>query len=206
MRERRIAVLMVTITLAVAPIAMSEVTDLIGDKDGFGVGCPIDSGRNYLNYGSYYADNRDVGDPVFTDRWLLGDRSWTHDYSLGGMIPLSASLEIFVAGVENSAAGSADVSVGGTSVGTIPGMEGWYDVTRILTFDVPVNLLTGFDPVLIDVSSEWDGWILDYSQLTIETDGGGGANGTAPIPVPGAFVLTGLGTVCLNLVRRRIAR
>lgn len=202
MRERQMATLMLSISLAVAPVAMSEVTSLIGDKDGFGVGCPIESGRNYLDYGAYYADNRDVGDPAFTDNWLLGDQSWTHGYSLGGMTPLSASLEIFVAGVENNTAGSAGVSVGGTSVGTIQGVDGWYDVTRILTFDVPVNLLTGSDLVLVDVSSDWDGWIIDYSQLTIETDG---ANGTTPIPAPGAFVLGGLGIVCLNLMRTRRA-
>jgi len=203
MRERRMTVLMLAMSLAAAPTAMSEVVSLMGDKDGFGVGCPIESGRNYLDYGAYYADYRGVGDPAFTDNWLLGDQSWTHGYSLGTMTPLSASLEIFVAGVENSAAGSANVRVGGASVGTVPGVEGGYDLTRILTFDVPVNLVTGSDPVLVDVSDPMDGWIIDYSQLTIETDDAGGTNGTTPIPAPGALMLAGLGLACLT---RRAAR
>jgi len=205
MRERRMAALMLAISLVVAPTAMAEVVSLMGDKDGFGVGCPIESGRNYLDYGAYYADYRGAGDPAFTDKWLLGDQSWTHGYSLGSITSLSASLEIFVAGVESAAAGSADVRVGGTSVGTVPGLEGGYDLTRILTFDVAVSLLTGSDPVVVDVSSEMDGWIIDYSQLTIETDGAGGTNGMTPIPAPGALLLAGFGLACLNLRATRRA-
>jgi len=203
MRERHMVIVVVSVGLTMAHTAMSEVTDLLGDKDGFGVGCPIESGRNYLDYGAYYADYGEPADPEFTDKWLVSDQSWTHSYSLAGATPVLAGLEIFVAGVENTAGGSADVSVGGTSIGTVPGVDGWDDVTRLLTFNVPVALLTGSDLVLVDVSSVWDGWIIDYSQLTIETDAG---NGSAPIPVPGALLLSTLGLVCIVCARRHEAR
>jgi len=143
------------------------VVDLAGDKDGFGVGCPIQDGLHYLDYGSYFADYREIDDPDFTDYWETDNRSWTHTYDLGGMTPTSASIELFIAGIADGTGWTADVIVGGVVVGTIPSMPGAHDVTRLVTFGVPVSLLAGSTSAAIDVSNQGDGYIVDYSELTI---------------------------------------
>ena len=101
--KRLVFVCMVAVAvLSSGSAAVANVTDLVGDKDGFGVGCPIASGLHYLDYGAYWADNRDAGDPAFTDYWYTDDKSWSHSYSLGGLTPASATLEIFIAGIADS--------------------------------------------------------------------------------------------------------
>ncbi|MHC4557460.1 MAG: hypothetical protein ACYS80_09165, partial [Planctomycetota bacterium] len=92
--------------LSLASVSSAGITiiDLVGDKDGFGVGVPIQSGLHYLDYGDYWHDNRGHSDPPFTDIWSQHedhsfDRSWTHSYDLGALLPVSATLEIFVAGI-----------------------------------------------------------------------------------------------------------
>ena len=195
--KRLVFVCMVAVAvLSSGSAAVANVTDLVGDKDGFGVGCPIASGLHYLDYGAYWADNRDAGDPAFTDYWYTDDKSWSHSYSLGGLTPASATLEIFIAGIADSASWSADVSVDGTSIGTIPGIGTGYphDLTRLSTFNVPVSLIDGAESITVDVSYSGDGYIIDYSELTV-----------AAIPAPGALLLGGIGTVVVGWFRRRRA-
>ena len=180
--------------LTITPAAQSAITitDLQGDKDGFGVNCPIASGLNYLDYGQYWYDYREPGDPDFTDYWYEGDKSWTHSYDLLGLTPISATLEIFVAGIADYAGWSADVSVDGVIVGTIPGLEGQHDVTRLLTFNIPIGLIDNWEDVIIDVSDGGDAYIVDYSELSVNA-----------IPAPGAVLLCGIGVSFLSWLRRR---
>lgn len=189
-------IIILTITLVilnVTPSAKSATTvDLLGDKDGFGVGCPIGNGLHFTDYGMYWEDYRMTGDPAFTDNWDAGDKSWTHTYDLMGIAPASASLELYVAGIADYSGWSADVLVNGISIGTIPEYYSAHDLTRIMTFNVPTYLLTEADDMTINVSIGDDGYIIDYSQLTVNT-----------IPAPAAIALCGFGTAILSWLRRR---
>ena len=182
------------LVLTVTPAARSAIiiTDLVGDKDGFGLGCPIAGGLHYLDYGIYWEDYREPGDPDFTDNWYEGDKSWTHFYDLAGQTPASATLTIFLAGLADYADWSADVRVDGVTVGTINGLEGQHDITRLLTFNVPVNLITGWENVVIDASEGNDGYIVDYAELSV-----------VMVPAPCAILLCCIGVGLVNRLRRR---
>jgi len=180
--------------LTITPAARSAITitDLQGDKDGFGVGCPIASGLNYLDYGQYWYDYREPGDPDFTDYWYEGDKSWTHSYDLSGLTPVSATLEIFIAGIADYTGWTADVIVDDVIVGTIPSLDGEHDLTRLMTFSIPVNLINGWENIIIDVSDGGDAYIIDYSELSI-----------VAVPAPGALLLGGIGVSSLGWLRSR---
>jgi hypothetical protein len=193
MKKHFLIFIFVFLFLTITPTAKSAITitDLQGDKDGFGVGCPIASGLNYLDYGDYWYDYREYDDPDFTDYWYEGDKSWTHSYDLLGLTPISATLEIFVAGIADYTGWTADVIVDGVIVGTIPSLDGEHDLTRLLTFNIPVGLIDNWDDVTIDVSDGGDAYIVDYSELSINA-----------VPAPGALLLGGIGISVLSWLRR----
>ena len=80
----------------------------------------------------------------------------------------------------------------GVIVGTIPSLDGEHDLTRLVTFNIPVNLINGWEDITIDVSDNGDAYIVDYSELSITA-----------IPAPGALLLGGIGVSLLGWLRRR---
>ena len=180
------------LSVASSANAATTIVDLVGDKDGFGVDCPIASGLHYTDYGIVLVDYREPDDPEFSDHWDSGDKTWTHAYDLMGLTPVSASLELFVAGMADDPSWYVDVLVNGVNIGTIPPETSDYDITRILTFNVPVGLLNNPDGITIDLNNDLDGYTIDYSQLTIQA-----------IPAPGAIALCGLGTGLIGWLRKR---
>jgi hypothetical protein len=141
------------------------VESLVGDKDGFGVGCPIQSGLHFLDYGAYWGDYREVDDPAFTDYWYTGDKSWTHSYTLPPDAT-SAAIEVFLAGVADIG-GNASLLVNGQVVAVIPYEADWSDVTRLVKADVPLGLLTGQNQAMVSLVEQGDGYIIDYSLLKV---------------------------------------
>src|SRR5580765_3248819 len=68
------------------------LVNLVGDKDGFGIGVLPNQGFDFnLVTGPAEAGGTDI--------WMTGSHSWTHNYSLIGLGPItSASLEIMTGG------------------------------------------------------------------------------------------------------------
>ncbi|HNS20612.1 MAG TPA: hypothetical protein PKH24_08940 [Sedimentisphaerales bacterium] len=179
-------------------IAGSTVTDLIGDKDGFGIGALPGQEFNWNAVTHPDADG--------TDKWWLNTQSWTHTYdlaSLGGSIT-SAEVEIFHGGDGNYE--PAKVYLNGTFIGLLTDSDGsgdgvpayvtYNNFANVDVFDITAYayLLTGNDT--IEVQTYSDGWVLDYSELTV-------SGGSVAIPVPGAMALVALGAGLVGSLRRR---
>lgn len=92
-------------TLILLSVGFSQVansgliTDLIGDKDCFGLGGTCADGDHYTDDlgGSFFTDNRSAGEVLGVDEWDsssgLGGPAFTFGLDLGGATALSASLE-----------------------------------------------------------------------------------------------------------------
>lgn len=165
--------------------ASGTITSLFGDKDGFGVGCPIQDGLHYGHYGFIWADNRGPGDTV-TDVWTSWTMvSWAFHYD--ACDAAGGQLELFVAGIADTADWTMQVIYNGMTIYTSPTWTGQSDITHLLQIDVPTDLLTGSDNVVIVPSGGMsDGWIFDYAELQVEC-----------VPEPGTSLL--LGTALLGL-------
>lgn len=144
------------------------ITDLEGDKDGFGVGIAPNA-----SFTGFYPDlSKD--DPVdigtITDTYVLGDQSWSHAYDVSGLGPIrSVQLELLTYG--QGWHGVSNVFFDDVLVGQLTDAD---NSTRLLgtnwarlnTFNLSLaGSFTGLNTIRIDTASPNDDqWALDYSE------------------------------------------
>jgi hypothetical protein len=179
--------------------ARAGIVSLYGDKDGFGVpgapAVPADGTLFVTDLGGMffhdYRDAFDLANAPLTDIWAtLGTFSYTHTYSLAGMSPTAAQLDLQFAGIDDAPFNQLpiDVDFNGTVIGQIPlnNDANAFQEVRQYTFNVPVNLLTGADTVQINDTNGGDGFIFNFSELDIAT-------ATVATPEPASLTLVALG-------------
>ncbi len=172
-------------------VSAATVVDLVGDKDGLGIGVTSGSSFEYSTVGP--------GDGDGTDEWVYNTQSYTHTFdlsTLGGPIT-SASLSIFTGGQGFN--GLTSVYMNGELIGQLTdgdNVGGDYNVAWLDTFDLTAYasiLASGTVSIEIVPVGSGDGWALDYSELTV----------TSAVPVPAAVWLFGSGIFGLIGFSRR---
>lgn len=190
--------LILGVMLAWGPMAANAtiITSLYGDKDGFGQGVPIADGIDYVGNGGVLGitNVNDPEDPANTDFWQLGyPESMVFDYVLDGPV-LSASLEIYVAGFANGF--DVNLRVDGALLATY-NFSPSNRTTHIIIEAVPVANMDGSTTFTLTDGPSFDGWMLDYAELTIETET------AASVPEPVTLLLVGLGLAGLGVAKKR---
>lgn len=183
-------------------VASAVVLDTFGDIDCFGTNETCDDGVR--GAGDVFAWLDFTGDMVreatspVTDRHTLGeDQSWTH--SLAGPVAGQAELEFRTYGFADQR-GPYDVTVNGTSVGTVPAVDNgsvWASQVVMnyqFLFDGAL-LVAGLNTVAVTQSGNAnDVWALDFSQLS---------SVDAPVPLPASIWLLAGALGAFGAVSRR---
>ena len=177
--------------LTKVPFSLSTVTDIVGDKDGFGLGIEEGGTIKYdLHYGLAGGEVTDG----WTNRGVL-PLSWEHEFDLEGFSSISKiSLELFTGG--QGAYGESQVFLNDDIfIGVLQDGQSADNYARLDVFDLTQFQNLFWDGLVsITVKTQYsdgtyaesyaptqfaDLWILDYSQVTIY-----GYTNTAPTAVP----------------------
>ncbi len=197
MKMHKAAVALTLIVIASAANA-GVITVLNGDKDCFGLGgtCSIGDNYNIDLGGSFFVDNSTASDPVGTDIWESGfDPSFTYSLGLSGVTVTSASLDLFVAGPDLGT--GISLAINGTSIGSYLEASGRSNLANLVSFTVPISaLIDGVNTLAVTASNGGDGYIIDYTELSVETAM------AEPVPAPPTLVLLALGLLGLGLHRK----
>lgn len=189
---------MLAMLLITGSLQAVTMFSLLGDKDGYGVGCPTSA--HYLAYGSYGDDNRTASDPYFTDNWYIGTKSWSQDLDLTNFLPTHVGVWIKVAGIADNRDWDADIRVNGTVVGKIqtivlhaPDGGITHDWSRYFAFNVPLELLNPVTNTISVNAVAADDYIIDYCELKAERI----------VPEPTTMIMLGIGLLGVAVIRKR---
>ncbi len=163
--------------LGAAATGHATVVSLVGDRDCFGLdgGCPDGPAGSALPI-------HEATDPAFMDTISEAKGlTYNHAYDLAGATPLSATLEIRTSQLADNR-GPWGVFFNGERVGSFAVQSGNFVVTYV--FSIALDLLTGDDEVYLAINEPnvIDGYVIDYSELSIET-------AVSQVPVPAALPL-----------------
>ncbi len=196
MKIRPLILTIIFLFVSCGPLAASTITDLYGDRDGFGI--DVHEGE-WFNFQKIQGSSGEYSQ-FPTDEWstrgiLELGLGWTHTYSLDDFGPLTfASLEIFTGGQGDY--GPSQLYLGTTFVGTITSDGGTFAHRHVLDLSPYLDLLDGSDTfkLVTALSSDgWvDNWVLDYSALTVSDSAS-----VSSVPLPSSLLLLAGG--CLGL-------
>ncbi|MDH3212815.1 MAG: PEP-CTERM sorting domain-containing protein [Myxococcales bacterium] len=149
-----------------------------------------------------YRDASDLANAPFTDIWFSGIAvTYSHTYSLGGLIPVCASLAVQTAGVADDR-GPWAVFLNGALLGETPTNTSVNADQEIFlyTFPVPAAILTESNTALLNINIPdlTDGYSINFSELTIEA--------VVPEPSTGLSLAAGLAAIAMRRRSARVAR
>ncbi len=186
-------VILLTIIFFICNVGLSTgltITDLHGDKDGFGFNVAPGDGFDALPI--IFGDIDGDGDG--TDFWMFGTYSHAFSIDFSSFTQVtSVTLEVFSGG--QGQYGLSEVYLDGFFLGTLTDGDGvgpLYNYAWLDTFDItPFITQVTNNPVLsiltqVGHDGRRDGWVVDYTELTVTGE-------QTPVPEPATLVLFGTG-------------
>jgi len=192
MKIRPSILIVIFLFISCGPLAAATITNLYGDRDGFGIGTQVGKNFSWSDIQGSSGTYSQFPTDEWSNRSILG-LGWTHAYSLNDLgLPTSATLEIFTGGQGDF--GPSQLYLDGQWVGFITSDGGNIARRHVLDLSNVLDLLDGSDTFRLVTATnsedKADNWVLDYSLLTISDD-------VSCVPLPSSLLLLAGG--CLGI-------